>query len=370
MAFGLDSVYLHPMTPYCAALSTGGTIDACRSVVSGSCKNAVAVVRPPGHHAEAHQPGGFCFFNNACVATRVCQRDFPDHCRKVFILDWDVHHGNGIQNIFYDDPNVLYISLHVHRDGKFYPGGPAGDHKHIGAGKGEGKNINIPWPQHGMGDGDYLLAFQQIVMPIAQEFDPDLVIIASGFDAAEGDSLGQCFVSPAGYAHMTHMLMSLAAGKVVAVLEGGYNLESIAKSALAVTKTLMGEPPERIKDLEPSLAGIATVKMVASEFAKYWKCLYPKENAQQRIESMSGIRLDDILRANQFYEWEQKFAVHPLQLWGIGDTSPAFKNYVLATGNFRDDIPLVVIVHDAPETAVLPDRDTIGVSAHNMVVVS
>jgi hypothetical protein len=110
--------------------------------------------------------------------------------------------------------------------------------------------------------------------------------------------------------------------------------------------------------------------MVISEFAKYWKCLYPKENAQQRIESMSGIRLDDILRANQYYEWEKKFDMGPLQLWGIGDTSPSFKNYALASKNFRDDVPLVVIVHDAPETTMLPDRDSSGVSAHNTVVVS
>jgi histone deacetylase 6 len=224
----------------------------------------------------------------------------------------------------------LYISLHVHRDGKFYPNGPEGNHRHVGEGEGEGKNINIPWPQHYMGDGDYLHAFQQIVMPVAQEFNPDLVIIAAGFDAADGDILGRCLVTPAGYAHMTHMLMSLARGKVVAVLEGGYNLRSIAKSALAVTKTLMGEPPEPVRDVEPSMAGIATVKLVISEHAKYWKCLYPKESAESRLERMGGQRLHDILRAHQVNTWFSKYKMSPLHIWKT-NRSQSFDNQVLAS---------------------------------------
>jgi histone deacetylase 6 len=326
----MDSVYLHPLTHYAARLSAGGAIEACRTVVGGLVKNAIAVIRPPGHHAEHGDPGGFCFFNNVCVATRVCQSDFPDLCRKVLILDWDVHHGNGIQNIFEGDPNVLYISLHVHKDGKFYPQGPAGDHKHVGIGDGVGKNINIPWPQHFMGDGDYIHAFQQIVMPVAQEFNPDLVIIAAGFDAAEGDTLGMCLVTPAGFAHMTHMLMSLADGKVVACLEGGYNLRSIAKSALAVTRTLMGEPPPRISDLEPSLSGVATVRTVISEHSKYWKCLYPKESPALRLDRMGGERIHDVLRERQAEKWWDRFKMSSLFIYR-DFVSPSYNRQVLAT---------------------------------------
>lgn len=318
------------MTHYCARLSAGGCIEAARAVVTGMVKNAIAVIRPPGHHAEHGMPGGFCFFNNVCVATRVCQNDFPDLCRKVLILDWDVHHGNGIQNIFEDDPNVLYISLHVHRDGKFYPNGPAGNHLHVGTGNAQGKNVNIPWPQHHMGDGDYLYAFQQIVMPIAQEFNPDLVIIAAGFDAAEGDQLGQCHVSPECFSHMTHMLMSLAGGRVLAALEGGYNLRSIAKSAVAVTKTLMGEPPGRIQDLEPSLPGVETIKLVIGEHSKYWRCLYPKETLESRLKRMGGERLHDVLRDRQKLKWYQEFNMSPLSVMRER-LSKSFENQILAT---------------------------------------
>jgi histone deacetylase 6 len=325
-----DSVYLHQLTFFCAKLAAGGAIEACRAVVANQVKNAIAVIRPPGHHAEHDRAGGFCFFNNVCVASRVCQKEFPDICRRVLILDWDVHHGNGIQNIFEDDPNVLYISLHVHRDGNFYPNGPQGNHLHVGTGTAAGKNINIPWPAHYMGDGDYLYAFQQIVMPVAQEFNPDLVVIAAGFDAAEGDALGMCHVSPAGYSHMTHMLMSLASGKVVACLEGGYNLRSIAKSAVAVTRTLMGEPPERLYDIEPSANGVATVQLVIGEHSKYWKCLYPKEALETRLTRMGGNRLHDILRESQRFQYYSKFRMGPLHILR-NKTSKSFENEVLAT---------------------------------------
>lgn len=214
-----DSVYFNQLTWQSAMLSAGGAIETCRAVASRQLKNAIAVIRPPGHHAEENRPMGFCMFDNVAIAAKVCQIDYKETCRKILIVDWDVHHGNGIQQAFYSDPNVLYVSLHVHEDGRFYPAGPYGDHFHCGTGAGEGKNINVPWPTKGMGDADYMFAFQHVVMPVAYDFDPDLVIIAAGFDAAVGDQLGGCFVTPTCYAHMTHMLMSLAEGKLVVCLE-------------------------------------------------------------------------------------------------------------------------------------------------------
>ncbi|KAI5302641.1 Histone deacetylase hda1 [Ascosphaera pollenicola] len=205
-----DSIYFNNLTFVSSLLSCGGAIETCRAVIMGKVKNAIGVIRPPGHHAEHDKTMGFCVFNNVSVATRVCQKEFGERCRKVLILDWDVHHGNGTQEAFYDDPNVLYMSLHVFRNGTFYPGGDDGDYDHCGEGNGLGRNVNIPWPLQGMGDGDYLYAFQQVIMPIAYEFDPDFVIISAGFDAAAGDELGGCFVTPPCYAHMTHMLMNLA----------------------------------------------------------------------------------------------------------------------------------------------------------------
>lgn len=299
----MDSIYLSRQTPFCAALSAGGAIEACRAVMLGKVKNVFAVIRPPGHHAEREDAKGFCFFDNVSIATKVCQREFGEACRKVFILDWDVHHGNGIQQANYDDPNVLYVSLHVHEKGRFYPElsyrdtrGPYGDHLHCGAGAGLGKNVNIPWSKKGMGDADYIYAFQQVVMPIATEFDPDLVIIAAGFDAAKGDMLGGCEVTPAGYAHMTHMLMSLANGRVAVCLEGGYNLDSIARSAIAVGRTLVGEPPERLENTAPTSSGVDDIKLVLRQQSRFWSCLYPKDPSGRLVGPLHGQSMHDVVR--------------------------------------------------------------------------
>lgn len=168
--------YFNSLSYYCGKLSAGAAIDTCRAVVKREVKNAIAVIRPPGHHAEVQATMGFCLFNNVCIASRVCQDDFPESCKKILILDWDVHHGNGCQKAFYKDPDILYISIHVHMDGHFYPSGPEGGMDRVGAEDGIGYNINIPWPTKGMGDADYMYAFQHVVMPIATEFNPDLVI--------------------------------------------------------------------------------------------------------------------------------------------------------------------------------------------------
>ena len=134
-----DSVYYNSTTFFCSRLSVGGAIETCKSVTSGHVKNAIALIRPPGHHAVPHEAQGFCIFNNVCVAARACQESFPNTCRKILIFDWDVHHGNGTQDAFYDDPDILYMSIHVHENGTFYPAGDKGDHKHCGEGGGLGK---------------------------------------------------------------------------------------------------------------------------------------------------------------------------------------------------------------------------------------
>jgi histone deacetylase 6 len=332
----MDSIYLNKNTPFCAELSAGGAIEACRAIMLGKVKNVFAVIRPPGHHAEREDAKGFCFFDNVSIATKACQREFGERCRKVFILDWDVHHGNGIQQANYDDPNVLYISLHVHMKGNFYPERsyrdnrpPYGDHLHCGSGAAMGKNVNIPWTRKGMGDADYVYAFQQVVMPIATEFDPDLVIIAAGFDAAEGDMLGGCKVTPAGYAHMTHMLMSLAQGRVAVCLEGGYNLESIAKSATAVARTLMGEPPPRLEHTTPSISGVDDVKQVLRHQSRFWSTLHPKDPSA-RIKERHGVRMHDVVRRWQAETMWDEHQMMPLPVYRESLTD-VFKNQVLAT---------------------------------------
>lgn len=294
------SLYVSPATTHAAKLSCGGVIEACRAVASGTIRNCFAIVRPPGHHAEPDEHMGFCFFNNCAVAARAMQVERK--AKKVLILDWDVHHGNGTQKAFLDDPTVLYISLHRF---DIYPGGQFGAVTSCGEGPGLGYSVNIAWPGGGMGDADYLYAFQKVVMPIAVEFAPDLVIVSAGFDAARGDDLGECDVTPAGYAHMTHMLSSLANGKLVVALEGGYNLDSIRNSAVAVMRVLMGEAPPYLLPMVASKAATETVYQTARVHARYWNNLNaPPLDARAIEDSPISTDIPTLLkeyRARQLY---------------------------------------------------------------------
>lgn len=362
----MDSVFLSKNTGLCSRLSAGGAIAACRAIWKGEVKNAVAIIRPPGHHAEHDAARGFCFFNNVPIAAKAMQKEFPE-CRKVLIVDWDVHHGNGIQEVFYDDPNVLYISLHVYSGGKFYPTGDYGDHLHCGEGAGVGRNVNIPWETAGMTDGDYLYAFQQVIMPIAQDFNPDMVIVSAGFDAAEGDMLGRCHVSPAGYAHMTHALMSLANGKIAICLEGGYNLRSIAISAAAVTRTLMGEPPHRLHSVHPLPGGVKTVQLVRRTQAKFWPCLFPR-NQSEELRDFGADRMHDVIRAHQRDTLFHKFKMSSLFI-ARTKLSKSFEHQVLATPNYTEDRPLLLIFHDPPSLKGDPNPVTNELEPHNTYLV-
>lgn len=179
-------------------------------------------MRPPGSHSEYQQAMGFCFFNSLAIAAKQLKTKLK--VEKILIVDWDVHHGNGLQQMFYDDPQVLYISLHRHDDGNFFPG--TGDLQEVGINDGVGFNVNIPWCgtlNPPMGDAEYLAAFRSIVMPIAREFDPEVVLVACGFDAASGHPapLGGYQISPSCFGWMTKQMMTLARGKVVLALEGG-----------------------------------------------------------------------------------------------------------------------------------------------------
>ncbi|KAG7192918.1 Histone deacetylase hda1 [Scheffersomyces spartinae] len=268
-----DSIYVNNDLYLLAKLSCGGSIEACKAVVQGKVKNSLAIVRPPGHHAEPNTPGGFCLFSNVAVAAKNILNSFPDSVRRIVVLDWDIHHGNGTQKAFYNDPRVLYISLHRYENGRFYPGTKFGGANMVGEDEGEGFNVNIPWRSPGMHDGDYVYAFNRVIMPIIEQFDPDLCIISSGFDAADGDIIGGCHVTPAGYGYMTHLLKAIGKGKLAVILEGGYNLDSISKSALGVAKVLVGEPPESTISMQPHLETIEVIDEVIKIQLKYWSCL-------------------------------------------------------------------------------------------------
>lgn len=232
----------------------------------------VAIIRPPGHHAEADEACGFCLFNNVACGAKYAME--MHGAKRILILDWDVHHGNGIQNIFYDDPRVLYISIHRFDGGTFFPGKVDADHTYVGSGSGKGFNINIPWNGSGMGDAEYSMAFFALVLPIAYQYNPDLVLISSGFDAARGDPLGRCKVSPEFYGFMTHHLKALANGKVIVALEGGYNLNSISLSMTMVTKALLGDPMPKLAPFsKPAASAIDSVRSTMKSLAPYWSCL-------------------------------------------------------------------------------------------------
>ncbi|XP_051865000.1 histone deacetylase 6 isoform X3 [Pristis pectinata] len=264
-----NSIYISNKSYDSALMAVGSTFNVVEAVV----QNGVAIVRPPGHHAESDYACGFCFFNNVALAARYAQK-LAGQDLRVLILDWDVHHGNGTQHMFEDDPSILYISLHRHDHGMFFPNSEDADYDRVGRGSGEGFNVNIPWNGSRMGDPEYMAAFQCIIMPISYQFQPELVLISAGFDAARGDPLGGCQVTPECYAHMTHMLQSLAGGRVVMVLEGGYNLTSISESMSMCTRTLLGDTPPYLEPLAvPLPSALETIGNVIAAQRNYWSCL-------------------------------------------------------------------------------------------------
>lgn len=254
--FGADT-YACRESAQAARLAAGILVRTVAAVMQGRAANGLAVIRPPGHHAEPDEVMGFCLLNNVAIAARAAQAEMG--ARRVMIIDWDVHHGNGTQLAFQNDPTVLYVSLHRYDDGDFYPG--SGHPEDVGSGAGAGFSVNVGWPHHNIGDAEYMMAFHQVVMPIAYEFAPDLVLVSAGFDAAVGDPLGGCRVTPAGFAHMTHMLKTVAGGRLVLALEGGYNLRSVARSVENCARTLIGHaPPPLSGDLRPMPGGLRAIR--------------------------------------------------------------------------------------------------------------
>ncbi|KAL2708011.1 Histone deacetylase [Kluyveromyces marxianus] len=359
---GGDSVYFNNDSFLSAKLSCGGAIEACKAVVEGRVKNSIAVVRPPGHHAEPEVAGGFCLFSNVAVAAANMLKSYPESVRKIMIVDWDIHHGNGTQKTFYEDDRVLYVSLHRFQLGKYYPGTIHGNYDQTGEGKGEGFNCNITWPSGGVGDAEYMWAFEQVIMPLGREYEPDLVIISSGFDAADGDTIGQCHVTPACYGHMTHMLMSLAKGNICVVLEGGYNLDAIAKSALGVTKVLLGEPPDELPNpkKQPTPEAIKIIETVIKTQSKYWTCFKNRHgndgiNFKDAVTSSLDTRNFPLLNAIRDYQVNQLSSQYGFSQLPILDMDlPA--NTMLCTSGIQDSDTLIVIVHDTPE--IWSERDS------------
>jgi acetoin utilization deacetylase AcuC-like enzyme len=215
-------------------LAVGGFLRLLDAIAAGEVANGFALVRPPGHHAMNNRAMGFCLFNTIAIGARYLQ--LTHGAKRILIVDWDVHHGNGTQAAFYDDPAVLFISTHQF---PYYPGTGAIDE--IGANAGEGATLNVPLPA-GCGDAEYLRVFADVIVPAAKRFEPDWILVSAGFDPHRRDPLGGMAVTEAGFAAMAQMLVECAAGsagsRIAFLLEGGYDLAALCGSVAAVLDVL------------------------------------------------------------------------------------------------------------------------------------
>jgi acetoin utilization deacetylase AcuC-like enzyme len=225
-----------------ARLAAGGAVELALAVAAGRVRNGLAAVRPPGHHAEAGRAMGFCLFNNVAIAARALQAQAG--VERILILDWDVHHGNGTQHLFEEDPSVLYFSTHQF---PFYPGTGAADE--AGRGAGEGATVNVPLPP-GCGDAEHVGALRRVLVPVARRFRPELILVSCGFDAHRDDPLASMVVTKAGFGEMARCTRALAEdlcdGRLVCVLEGGYAASGLEEGTGAVLDVLLEaalEPP-------------------------------------------------------------------------------------------------------------------------------
>uniref|UniRef100_A0A3B4WN28 Histone deacetylase n=1 Tax=Seriola lalandi dorsalis TaxID=1841481 RepID=A0A3B4WN28_SERLL len=274
-----DTIWNEVHSSSAARLAVGSVVELVFKVATGELKNGFAVVRPPGHHAEESTPMGFCYFNSVAIAAKLLQQRLS--VNKILIVDWDVHHGNGTQQAFYDDPNVLYLSIHRYDDGNFFPGSGAPDE--VGSGPGVGFNVNVAFTgglDPPMGDAEYLAAFRSVVMPIANEFAPDIVLVSSGFDAVEGHPppLGGYTLTSKCFGYLTRQLMTLAGGRVVLALEGGHDLTAICDASEACVAALLGQEldplPKAVLEQRPNPNAVRSLEKVLETHSKYWRSVH------------------------------------------------------------------------------------------------
>lgn len=294
IASKFNSIYFNEGSSEAAYLAAGSVLEVAERVAKGDLNSAFAIVRPPGHHAEENEPMGFCLYNNVAIATSFLLNEKPElGVNKILIVDWDIHHGNGTQKMFWEDPRVLFFSVHRFEFGSFYPATNDGSYTMVGGGRGKGYNINIPWENGRCGDADYISAWDHVLIPVVKEFNPDIIIISAGFDAAVGDPLGGCRVTPYGYAVMLKKLMEFAQGKIVMALEGGYNLDSIANSVLACVEVLLDDKPiTGSSEAYPFESTWRVIQAVRQELCAFWSTLadeLPKKLAGTKVPPIQNI---------------------------------------------------------------------------------
>jgi acetoin utilization deacetylase AcuC-like enzyme len=234
-----EDTYLNRHSYTVALLSAGGAIAGAEAVITGKVRRAFCAIRPPGHHADGGTGMGFCLLNNIAVAARYLQARHG--VSRIFIVDWDVHHGNGTQRIFLEDPTVYFFSIHEHPS-FLYPG--TGRRWETGKGAGEGTTLNAPMAP-GAGDAEYRIAFEQMLRPAIEAFRPEVLLVSAGFDAHRDDPLADMQLTDEGFRFMTRFVADMAdrhcGGKLVSVLEGGYELNTVTNSVEAHVRELLGE---------------------------------------------------------------------------------------------------------------------------------
>lgn len=262
-----------------ARLAAGGVFAALAAVVAGDVRNAFCLVRPPGHHAERSRAAGYCLFNHAALGACYAQRVLG--LRRVLVVDWDVHHGNGTQHAFERDPSVLFFSVHQAR---LYPG--TGLFTDVGLGPGEGFSVNLPLPK-GFADGEYAVIFEKLLNPLAREFAPELILASAGFDAHVADPVGGMRLTAAGFAGLTRGVMDIAdalcGGRLVLTLEGGYHLPALRASVKAVLLELTATEPCDLAGLRASADPgklDSVLKRSMQVHGRYWKCFAPARSSR------------------------------------------------------------------------------------------
>ncbi|XP_068021923.1 polyamine deacetylase HDAC10 isoform X3 [Melanerpes formicivorus] len=299
-------------TYHCARLAVGATLQLVDAVMSGKVCNGMALVRPPGHHSQRNAANGFCLFNNVAIAAEYAKLKYG--LQRILVVDWDVHHGQGTQYIFEEDPSVLYFSWHRYEHQEFWPSLKESDYHAVGLGKGTGFNINLPWNKIGMENSDYLAAFFHVLLPMAFEFDPQLVLVSSGYDSGIGDPEGQMNATPEVFAHLTYFLKQLANGKLCVILEGGYHLKSLSESVCMTVKTLLGDPiPQITGEMAPCLSAVESIQNVRAAHKPYWKWLmYEDTSFLQNLSTKSHL----LKKANPSSSTE-----HESQITNISETA-------------------------------------------------
>jgi len=256
-----------PMSYEASCMAVGGVLNLADKLMDGSIESGFALVRPPGHHAERNRAMGFCIFNNIAVAAQYLEKKHG--LKRIIIVDFDLHHGNGTQHSFYTNPGVMYFSTHQY---PYYPG--TGHYDEVGEGEGKGYTVNVPL-SYGMNDADYVYVFKNLLTPITDLYKPEAVLVSAGFDTHHNDPLGGMGVTEAGYAAMTRILIDIAKkhanGRALFALEGGYDIKGLTSSVKAVLMEMRGTPMHGTENLGKHSDGVVeTVKRVKKALNPYW----------------------------------------------------------------------------------------------------